>query len=350
MARKERKHTAIDLFCGSGGLTQGLRDAGFKVVAAVDSDPLSVATYKRNQRRVRVWQKPIQELEPSILLESIHLAPGSLDLLAGCPPCQAFSSMRRLNGRRRVQDRSKDLVFEFIRFVEEMLPKVIMMENVPRLAQDHRMGEVRKRLRALGYEGQPAVMNAAEYGVPQRRRRMIYIASRIGVIDYAPPIEEEARLTVSDAIRGLPHPRKSDDPLHAIVEARSERVKELIRKIPRDGGSRMDLGEKAQLKCHRRCDGFKDVYGRMAWDDVSPTITGGCVNPSKGRFLHPSQNRAITPREAALLQSFPHDYFFPMERGKFAAAQLIGNAFPPAFARAHAEQIAAHLNKYIQQC
>ena len=167
MARtKRKKHTAIDLFCGSGGLTQGLRDAGFKVVGAVDSDPLSVATYKRNHRGVRVWQKPIQELEPSTLLEAFHLAPGSLDLLAGCPPCQAFSSMRRLNGRRRVQDRSKDLVFEFIRFVEEMLPRVIMMENVPRLAQDHRMGEVRKRLRALGYEGQPAVMNAAEYGVP----------------------------------------------------------------------------------------------------------------------------------------------------------------------------------------
>ena len=107
----------------------------------------------------------------------------------------------------------------------------------------------------------------------------------------------------------------------------------------------MDLGENWKLKCHRKCDGFRDVYGRMKWDDVAPTITGGCCNPSKGRFLHPTKNRAITLREAALLQSFPVDYYFSLERGKHHAAQLIGNALPPEFIRRHAAQIAKVLKQ-----
>ena len=121
------------------------------------------------------------------------------------------------------------------------------------------------------------------------------------------------------------------------------RSRTLIRLIPKDGGSRLDLGRQRQLGCHRRCDGFKDVYGRMAWDDVSPTVTGGCVNPSKGRFLHPTKNRCVTLREAALLQSFPPTYRFSLRRGKFPAAQMIGNALPPEFIRRHAKQVGKHL-------
>lgn len=168
---------------------------------------------------------------------------------------------------------------------------------------------------------------------------MIFIASRIGRIEYAEPVGEDDRKTVREAIECLSSPGESGDALHDCPETRSEKVAALIAMIPKDGGSRTQLGRKYQLKCHRKCDGFKDVYGRMAWDDIAPTITGGCVNPSKGRFLHPDEDRSITLREAALLQGFPPDYHFSLERGKFAAALMIGNAFPPAFVKAHSQQI-----------
>jgi len=341
------KPKAIDLFSGCGGLTQGLRDAGFRVLAGVEFDELAAASYRRNHRRVVVFQEDIRDLRPIQFRRQFRLERGELDLLAGCPPCQAFSSMRCLNGSRRTRDKdSKDLVLEFLRFVRGLLPKVIMIENVPRLASDRRIRDVQRQLHDLGYEGEPAVLNAADFGVPQRRRRMIYIASRIGPIPCAGPLPPGAERTVWDAIHGLPRPGRSGDPPHDLPEERSERIKALIRRIPRNGGSRRSLGEDEQLECHRNCDGFNDVYGRMAWRNVSPTITSGCTNPSKGRFLHPSQNRAITLREAALLQGFPRNYYFSLERGKCAAALLIGNAFPPAFVRLHAEIIRASLREY----
>jgi DNA (cytosine-5)-methyltransferase 1 len=214
-----------------------------------------------------------------------------------------------------------------------------MMENVPRLAEDQRMREVLKRLRELGYVGKPVIFNAADFGVPQRRRRMILIASRIGEIGYASPFPKADRKTVEGAIAHLPVPGTSGDVLHDLPEQRSPALMKIIRLIPKDGGSRRNLGKKHQLDCHLRSGGFKDVYGRMKWNDVSPTITGGCVNPSKGRFLHPEQDRAITVREASLLQGFPPDYSFSLNRGKYAAALLIGNAFPPKFGEVHARQI-----------
>ena len=267
-------------------------------------------------------------------------------MLAGCPPCQAFSALRRLNGKKRVFDKiGKDLVFEYLRFVEGLLPKVLLLENVPHLIEDYRFSKVRKRLRELGFIGKPQIFDAAHYGLPQRRRRMIFIASRIGNIDYANPLDSEHFTTVRDAIKVLPPPGDSGDPLHDVMENRSEKVKLLISKIPKDGGSRSALGPRAQLACHKKCDGFKDIYGRMAWDKVAPTITSGCVNPSKGRFLHPEQDRAITLREAALLQSFPPDYRFCLDRGKYAAALMIGNAFPPLFVKQHALSIRRVLAK-----
>ena len=339
-ARSRRKPKAIDVFCGCGGTTQGLRDAGFSVVGAIECDPLAVSTFRGNHKRIKVWDEDIRELDPTDILDDLEMDKGELGLMAGCPPCQAFSALRRLNGRRRVRDKdSKDLVFDYLRFVEGLFPKVVLVENVPRLIDDYRFGEVRRRLRKLGYEGQPRIFDAADFGVPQRRRRMVFIASRIGRIEYAEPISKDGRKTVRGTIEGLSAPGESGDALHDFPEIRSEKVAALIAMIPKDGGSRTQLGRKYQLKCHRRCNGFKDVYGRMAWDNIAPTITGGCVNPSKGRFLHPDEDRSITLREAALLQGFPPDYHFSLERGKFAAAIMIGNAFPPAFVKAHSQQI-----------
>jgi DNA (cytosine-5)-methyltransferase 1 len=145
-----------------------------------------------------------------------------------------------------------------------------------------------------------------------------------------------SRRTVRDAFANLTRPGASSDPLHRSGENRTPRIAAVIRRIPGNGGSRNALGRGRQLECHRNFDGFRDVYGRMAWNKVAPTITSGCINPSKGRFLHPSQNRAITLREAALLQGFPKSYSISLRRGRYPAAALIGNALPPELVRRHA--------------
>lgn len=332
--------TAIDAFSGAGGMTQGLKDAGFQVLAAIEIDELAANTYAKNHAEVKLWKKDIQKVTGKEILETLQIEPGKLDLLAGCPPCQGFSSMRTKNGKRRPRDERNELVFEFLRLVRALKPKVVMLENVPALARNVRMRRLTKTLVKLGYSlnNTPLILNTADYGVPQRRKRMILVASRIGKVRL--PKKENSRVTVRQAIGKLPKPGKSGDLIHDLKETRESHTLELIKLIPRDGGSRDALPEKYQLECHKRYpEGFKDVYGRMAWDDVAPTITGGCVSPSKGRFLHPYQNRAITLREAAILQSFPRNYFFSLERGKTGAALMIGNALPPKFIKAHAASI-----------
>ncbi len=337
LPNSDGKPTAVDLFCGCGGLTVGLKRAGFRVLGAVDVDPLSVKTYKANHRDVTLWEKDIRELDPQELLDALGLKKGGLDLLAGCPPCQGFSTMRTLNGALMVDDPRNDLLLEFERFVEALRPRAVMMENVPGLADDKRFEAFLRKLKELGYLGAHRVLNAAEYGVPQRRRRLIYLAGLGMEIPFA---DKAAKMkTVEEAIGGLPKAGQSGDPVHDMPENRTPKVLEVIRLIPKDGGSRRDLPEKFQLECHKRCNGFKDVYGRMAWKEVAPTITSGCFNPSKGRFLHPEEDRAITMREAALLQGFPRRYKFPTTDNKSAVALMIGNALPPPFIAAHGRSI-----------
>ena len=337
LARRRRQPRAIDLFSGCGGLTLGLKRAGFEVVGAVDSEPLAVETYQANHREVRVWATDIRKLSASLVMERLRLSKGKLDLLAGCPPCQGFSSVRTLNGKRKVRSKANNLIFEFLRFVRVLRPKAIMLENVPGLGSNWRFRAFRLQLTQLGYKHDHRVLDASDFGVPQRRRRLILIATLSGDPKFADV--DPLRPTVRTAIAGLPSPGRSGDQCHDHSEKRADRVLSLIKRIPKNGGSRASLGESRQLTCHRRTDGFHDVYGRMKWSSVAPTITGGCVNPSKGRFLHPSQDRAITLREAALLQTFPCRYFFSLERGKFAAAEMIGNALPPEFVRRHAVEV-----------
>jgi DNA (cytosine-5)-methyltransferase 1 len=333
--------TAIDLFSGCGGLTSGLKQALFRVVGAVEVDELAAKAYRLNHRKVRIWDRDIRRLPVKEVMAALNLKPGELDLLAGCPPCQGFSSMRTLNGARRFRDERNALINDFLRFVRVLRPKCVMMENVPGLKCNWRFQKFLRQLKQLGYELKWDVLNAADYGVPQRRRRLILIAGRFGAPSFASI--DASRRTVRHAIGHLPHPKRSADPLHTVPEKRSNRILQLIRQIPKNGGSRAALGRRRQLACHRACDGFKDVYGRMAWHNVAPTITNGCVNPSKGRFLHPTQNRTITLREALLLQAFPPRYRIPLDRGKFPAAELIGNALPPEFIRRHARQLRHYL-------
>ena len=339
------KPTAVDLFSGCGGLTLGLKRAGFKVLGAVDIDPLSNETYRANHEDVKVWETDIRDLEPDEIKSAFALKKGSLDLLAGCPPCQGFSTIRTLNGSLVIDDPGNELLFEFLRFVEALQPRAVMMENVPGLAQDKRFKTFCFEMEKLGYPGNYQRLNAAEYGVPQRRRRLIYLAGYQMKISFKE--SSSKRKTVKDAIGTLPKAGESNDPVHNTPEKRSSRIMALIRRIPKDGGSRTDLPDVDQLDCHKRCNGFKDVYGRMAWSDVAPTITGGCFNPSKGRFLHPEEDRAITLREAALLQGFPRRYKFPRIGNKSAVALMIGNALPPPFITAHAKTIRNALQNRI---
>lgn len=340
--RTERRWpVAIDLFCGCGGLTLGLKQARFRVVGAVDNDPLAVKTYRLNHRSTYVWERDIRRLTVAEVRRRLDLRAGELDLLAGCPPCQGFSSIRTRNGGNTVVDERNDLVFEFARFARGLRPRAIMLENVPGLATDPRLGELCDQLVALGYRPAQRVRDAADFLVPQRRRRLILLAGYRSDLSFAP--KQTERRTVRSALSELPRSGASGDELHDLPELRSERIRELIRRVPADGGSRAELGADSQLQCHRDFAGFHDVYGRMVWDGVAPTITSGCINPSKGRFLHPSEDRAITLREAALLQGFPPDYRFSLDRGKYAAAAMIGNALPPEFVRQHAIAVRSHL-------
>jgi DNA (cytosine-5)-methyltransferase 1 len=340
------KYTAIDLFCGAGGLTCGLKQAGFTVLAGIEFLEIAAETYSKNHSSTLLLQEDICSLSPLDVMKALALKPGELSLLAGCPPCQGFSTIRTRNKAFSVEDKRNDLIFEFVRWVKVFLPKCIMMENVPALAKDSRMQNSISQLKDLGYcfdDNSLRVENIAHYGVPQRRVRMILMASLKGFI--TPPKQTTLKTTVKEAIGGLPKAGSSGDLLHDMQEDRSEKIKKLISLIPKNGGSRSDLPKEYWLDCHIRYPkGFRDVYGRMNWDDVAPTITGGCHNPSKGRFLHPEENRAITLREAALLQTFPSDYYFSLKRGKDSVALMIGNALPPKFIRLQGEAIANHLN------
>lgn len=342
MAQKNLpRPTAVDLFSGCGGLTLGLQQAGFDVLGAVEADPLASATYSSNHKGVKLESRDIREVCPRRFMSKLGLRPGGLDLLAGCPPCQGFSSLRTRNGSRYNRDRRNELIYEMLRFADVLKPKAIMLENVPGLAAYQPFKRLCAQLRARGYHVEFSVKDAADFGVPQRRRRLILLAGYGQALPFARPTKRKK--TVRDAIGRLPPPERSRDKLHRLGERRSLKVQELIRDIPKDGGSRTDLPPARQLECHKNTDGFNDIYGRMAWDKVAPTITSGCFNPSKGRFLHPVCDRTITLREAALLQGFPRSYEFELSGGKQAIALMIGNALPPEFIRRHASEISKAL-------
>lgn len=330
------KPKALDLFSGCGGLTVGLKDAGFDVIGAVEIDTKAATIYKSNHRKTTVWNYSIRDISAKTVARHARLRPGQLDLLAGCPPCQGFSRITTNNGLYTVDDPRNDLINDFLRFVEDLRPKAVLLENVPGLSSTGRFRSFCKRLEELGYKVTWDILDVSDYGVPQRRKRLILLASKKRKPDFA--VKVSRKKTVEEAIGYLPHPKDSEDPLHATWK-RSKEVESLIKKIPRNGGSRTDLPKSAQLDCHKETDGFRDIYGRMAWGEVSPTITSGCINPSKGRFLHPSQNRAITLREAALLQGFPKNYKFDVEYGKYPIAEMIGNAIPPLFVEKHARAL-----------
>ncbi|MEX1013858.1 MAG: DNA cytosine methyltransferase [Candidatus Paceibacterota bacterium] len=335
---------AIDLFSGIGGLTAGMEGAGFETRVAIELEPDAVRGYKMNFPETEVFERDIRRIDISEVKEKLEGQP--LHLLVGCPPCQGFSSIRKLNRKASVRDNRNSLVEEYFRMVKELKPLTIMMENVPGLRDYFLFKDIVKRLDALGYNPKVDVVNVKDYGVPQNRKRLIMVGSLLGNLEIAPGTKEKR--TVRSEIEHLPPPDEADDPLQKIVANHTEKVMERIRLTPKDGGSRKDLPEEYLLDCHSKKNiGFNDVYGRLRWDDYSTTITGGCLNPSKGRFLHPEQDRVITPREAALLQSFPENYKFPTDIPKASLALLIGNALPPRFSYIQSKNIKDHLDQHL---
>lgn len=340
-----RKYNCIDLFSGCGGLSEGLKQAGFKIVAAIEIVPEAIKAYKLNHKRTKVISKDIRDVDCEEIKKLLQGK--TLHMLAGCPPCQGFSSIRRLNRKKSVKDDRNNLVLEYLRFVRELKPLTIMMENVPSLKDYYLFKQVVRELEKIGYKIEVKVVNVKNYNVPQNRKRLIMVGSLLDEIHIAEGNNE--KVTVRDVIAKLPEPDKAIDPLQKVVAKHTAEVNRRIILTPKDGGSWKDLPPKYILDCHKKKNvGFNDVYGRLRWDDYSATITGGCLNPSKGRFLHPEQNRVITPREAALLQSFPPNYKFPLDIPKQALALLIGNALPPKFSYYQSMNIKKHLDKYIK--
>jgi DNA (cytosine-5)-methyltransferase 1 len=338
------KYFSADLFSGVGGLTSGMHDAGFKTKIAVELEPDAVKGYELNFPETKVIQKDIRKIEVTEVQELLGNQP--LHLLAGCPPCQGFSAIRKLNRKASVRDERNSLVEEYFKMVSELKPLTIMMENVPGLKDYYLFKDIVKRLHKLGYNPKVDVVNVKDYGVPQNRKRLIMVGSLLGNLEIAPGTKEKR--TVRSEIEHLPPPDEANDPLQKIVANHTEKVMERIRLTPKDGGSRKDLPKEYLLDCHSKKNiGFNDVYGRLRWDDYSTTITGGCLNPSKGRFLHPEQDRVITPREAALLQSFPENYRFPTDIPKSSLALLIGNALPPRFSYIQSMNIKDHIDQHL---
>jgi DNA (cytosine-5)-methyltransferase 1 len=333
-------YTAVDIFGGCGGLTTGLEAAGFDVVGAVEIDHNAKFVYELNHPGVTLFED-VRLLTSEIVLKTLGMEPGQLSLMAACPPCQGFSRMRTKNRVTPVDDERNDLVLDVARLIEGVLPATVMIENVPALRNDARFDETVERLECAGYHWSCEIVDAAHYNVPQRRKRMILMASRLGPVEI--PEGGSKRRTVRETIEALPAPDTSHKPLHRLLGKHNEKVRDRIARVPHDGGSRSAWGDDEQLDCHKKMSGFKDVYGRMKWDDVAPTITRYCTNPSKGRFLHPEQDREITLFEASLLQSFPRSYKFPVTLGRGAIASMIGEALPPRMAEHHAAYLREHL-------
>lgn len=334
-----KNRIAIDLFSGCGGLSTGLEKAGFDVVAAAEVRSEARATYVSNHAITKIYGD-IRDLSASQILDENNLSPGRVDLLAACPPCQGFSSLRTKNKATSVEDERNELLFEVARLCVELKPKCILIENVPALLGDERILKFKKML-AEEYSFSDGVLNAQHFNVPQRRKRMILIASRLGSLGL--PTVSRRKLTVRDAIGDLPSPNDTHKrPLHRLHQKLGPLVQRRVSMIKTD---RSDLPLEDQLECHKRyTGGFRDVYGRIAWDDVAPTITRFSHNPSKGRFIHPEEDRGLTLYESMLLQGFPRSYKFNIEDGLGKISSMIGEAFPPPLAEAQARHIKAALD------
>jgi DNA (cytosine-5)-methyltransferase 1 len=349
-----RRAIAIDVFSGAGGLSLGLTNAGFRVAAAVEIDTEATQTYKANHRRTRVLNQDVRTVQGTSLKKDLRC----VDLLAGCAPCQGFSSLTQ---KQRREDPRNTLVLEMARLAEELRPRVFLMENVPGvLTRGKKLyRQLVQRLEDSGYRLTEAVLQMADYGVPQSRRRLVLLGGRGFKLKLPEPTHDregrENRLpwrTLRNAIGGMPTPPslskawKRGGPRiagwHVVRDLQAQTERRLRAAIP--GGSWQSVRASVRPKCHRGSYvGFTNVYGRMTWDEPSVTMTAGCTTPCKGRFGHPDRRRTtISVREAALIQTFPTDYAFETD-GMECVCEMLGNAVPPLFAKVLGASILADL-------
>jgi DNA (cytosine-5)-methyltransferase 1 len=345
--------TLIDLYAGCGGVTAGFKNQGFQVLAAVEWEHAAAQTYVQNHPKVKMYENDIRDIKPADVMEQLQLQPGELTVLSACAPCQPFSRQNRVN---KDGGRTK-LILEVLPFVEVFRPQFILMENVPGLNK----GENKKILDQLdkalsenyGYKvSGPFIVDAVNYGVPQFRKRLIVLCSRedisLSVPDITHTAPKQAKktgkkkwATVKGAFKGIGKlasgQQSKTDPLHK-ARKHTKLNLERLKYIPKNGGSRDSLPERLQLACHKNeAAGYKDVYGRMDFRRPANTLTTGCTNFTKGRYAHPTANRAITPREAARLQTFPDEYKFV--GGYDQVSVQIGNAVPVLLAEAFAKYL-----------
>lgn len=327
--------TAIDLYAGAGGATRGLRDAGYRVLGAVENDGVAAKTYSANHSDVKLWTQDIRTLKATEVLKTLDLKRGELSLLKACPPCQGFSSLA--DGRADVDEEQNDLVLHTIRFVRALRPRTVMLENVPGLGRDQRATALMGALRGLGYATKQYAVNAMDYGVPQRRKRLIILAAR-GLRthlpeDLQPKANQQVKSTVGEAFKALAATQAPDDAMDR-HRSLSDKTKRRVEAVPVNG-TRFDLPEDLRLDCHVRLGKTRSAtgsYGRLRADEPAPTMTTRCTTPACGSFIHPTEHRGITLREAATLQTFPHDYEF---HGSYDQIERqIGNAVPVRMAAA----------------
>lgn len=339
----------VDVFCSVGGLSHGFALEGFDLRAGIDIDASCRYAFERNNGSGFI-ERDVGDLCGDDV--NRLFAEGEPRILVGCAPCQPFStySHNRADGKWQ-------LLAEFGRLVAQTQPHVVSMENVPRLTS-FRGGALFRQfvatLEQAGYRVWWEVVNCADYGVPQTRKRLVVLASRCGSIELTPPTHpSDTHVTVRDTIANLPPiaagERHADDPLHYASKLSDTNLARI--RASRPGASWRHWDEALVAKCHRKPSGrwYRGVYGRMRWDAPAPTITTQCNGFGNGRFGHPEQDRAISLREAALLQTFPADYqFFDPDEPWFvsSAARWIGNAVPVALARAVARSVAKALEGY----
>lgn len=360
------KFKAIDLFCGAGGLSVGLKKSGFRVCLGVDIDEKALKTYKCNLKRTKVLKEDIKKVTGEKITELTGINRHDNFLLAGCPPCQGFSSL----GKRDASDEKNELVYEYVRIINELEPSFILMENVPGMSSGVGKEIFKKVVKELeeNYHVEYDTLNAADFGVPQIRKRLVLHGIRNDVYDNLGLDKEKQKIlpkpthskekkkgykkwvTVRKAISDLPILEAGDCYNDGIIKnhrarSLSETNIERLQEIRLHGGNREMISEKLQLKCHKKENvSYTDTYGIIDPDKPAPTITSGCTIISKGRYCHPTQNRGLSIREAARLQSFDDKFEFQGNMGEMSLQ--IGNAVPPKLAQASGKIIINYMELY----
>lgn len=337
------KTAVVDLFCGAGGLAFGLKSAGLTVMTGVDLDPSCRHPFEHNTN-ARFECRDISNVKSKQLEE--WFGGTSNRVLAGCAPCQPFSTYSQ--SRRTVDDRWK-LLRNFQRLAIAVKPEIVTMENVPGLATQQIWKDFVTSLQEAKYHVYWCEVACEMFGIPQKRKRLVLLASLLGPITLRKPKHSKIA-TVKDAIGKLPHltagEASSGDQLHTSASLTATNLERIRMSVP--GGTWRDWPERLRATCHTKDSGktYPSVYGRMEWHKPAPTITTQCYGFGNGRFGHPEQDRAISLREAAILQSFPESYSFLPKDGKVTFSRLgtlIGNAVPPKLGKAIGRSILHHL-------